>query len=310
MNSRKIWTLVVLAVLSTFAIFASFRRQSPPPRIRDLSGGVTVQRQRIDRAIETAGALSLEEAIASLGQYNESYELAGLASMTSSSFGYCKMNSMLADRRISRIFEHLQSLSANEASEKSQQIFGDQFAIFTKEWLDFVKTGGRPRTGPPHHAASAALLYCSFFCSSETLDAKIRLWNDTITTPEFEQMVGIQIHNPSRLIDRLFLLNLLVISGHKQQKSTSQLNKELELLCAKISGDANPFLQVTQMRMFKWNAETLDTDFTHRTRGIPASGNAVLLELPGFADPDAWLSLENPEVVAQFLDCIRRWRDR
>ena len=89
---------------------------SPPPKIRDLSGGAKIQRQRIDRAINTASAVSVDEAIASLSEYNESYELAGLATMTSSSLGYCFMNSMLADRRISKIFEHLSSLPANEAN--------------------------------------------------------------------------------------------------------------------------------------------------------------------------------------------------
>lgn len=230
--------------------------------------------------------------------------------MTSSSLGYCFMNSMLADRRISKIFEHLSSLPANEADAKAQQIFDDQFALFVKEWRNFVKNRGIPLTGPPHHAASAGLLLCSSFCSKETLNSKIQRWNDTMTQPEFEQNDGVKYGERGRLIDRVFHLNLLVIAGQNYGKSVSQLNKELDSLCQKISGNGKPFLQVTQMRMFKWSAETLDTDFTHRTRGVPASGNAVLLELPGFADANSSLRLQNADVTEQLLNCVRTWRDR
>ncbi len=310
MKSQVIWILVVLFVLSTFAIFTFRRAENPPPKIRDLSGGAKIQRQRIDRAIGTARAVNVDEAIMSLSQYNESFELAGLASMTSSSLGSCFMNSMLADRRISKIFEHLSSLPAKEADVKAQQIFDDQFAIFVKEWQNFAKKRGVPRTGPPHHGASAGLFLCSYFSSKETLDSKIQRWNDTIRQPEFEQLDGVQVHATTRFIDRLFLLNLLVLSGHRQKRSISQLNSELESICQKINEDKAWYPQVTQMRMFKWSAETMDTDFTYRTRGVPASGNSVLLELPGFANANSSLFLQIPDVAEQLLNCVRTWRDR
>ena len=228
MKSRIIWALAVVVVLSILAVFTYRRRENPPPKIRELSGGAKIQRQRIDRAINTASAVSVDEAIASLSEYNESYELAGLATMTSSSLGYCFMNSMLADRRISKIFEHLSSLPANEADAKAQQIFDDQFALFVKEWRNFVKNRGIPLTGPPHHAASAGLLLCSSFCSKETLNSKIQRWNDTMTQPEFEQNDGVKYGERGRLIDRVFHLNLLVNAGQKYGKSVSQLNKVRE----------------------------------------------------------------------------------
>lgn len=137
------------------------------------------------------------------------------------------------------------------------------------------------------------------------MDSKIKRWNTVLGQPEFERSSC-----RTRLIDPLFHLNLLVISGNKHGRSVSQLNKELGTLCKKIYGEEKPFLQVTQMRMFQHSAETLETDFTHRTRGVPASGNAVLLELPGFASPFSSLHLQNVEVADQFLNCIRTWRDR
>lgn len=163
MKSRVIWTLAVMVVLSIMAIITYRRRENPPPRIRDLSGGAKIQRQRIDRAINTASTVSVDEAIASLRKYNESYELAALAGQSPASKGKVYMNCMLGDRRISKIFEHLMSLPATEANAKAQQIFEDHLASLQKEWQNFAKIGGLQRTGPPHHAASAGLFFCSFF---------------------------------------------------------------------------------------------------------------------------------------------------
>jgi hypothetical protein len=311
MKARVIWTLAVMVVLSIVAVFTYRRRENPPPKFRDLSGGAAIQRQRIGRSIETTGRLNVEEAIASLSQYNVTYELAGLSKMTPSSPGICFMNSMLADRRISKIYSHLSLLPVTVADAKAQKIFENHFAIFVNEWRTFAKNGGVfPNTGPPHHAASAGLFLCSLFRSIKTSDFNIQRWDDTLRQAEFEQIKLVQMFEPSRLIVRVFHLNLIVLSGHRHRRSVIQLNQELQKLCQKISGNNVPFLQITKMRVFKWNAETLDTDFTHRTRGIPASSNAVLLELPGFADPNAWLRLENPDVVEQFVNCIRTWRDR
>ena len=305
MKSKLIWALVVLVVLPIVAIFAYRRRENPPPKIRDLSGGLKIQRQRIDRAINTADELSVNEAISSLSEYNESFELAQLAGKSSASLGFLKINCMLGDRRISKIFEHLKSLPATVADAKAQRIFEDHLTILQKEWQKLAKTGGLPGTGPPHHATSAGAFFCSFFSSKEIFDSKIKRWNALLGQPEFERL-----RYPTRLIEPLFHMNLLVISGHKHGKSVSQLNKELAPLCEKIWGEEKPSVQVTQMRMFQHNAETLETDFTHRTLGVPASGNAVLLELPGFASPFSSLHLQNVEVADQFLNCIRTWRDR
>ena len=310
MKFRVIWAFATMVILSIVAVFIVHSRETPPPKIRDLSGGAKVQRQRIDRAIETAEALNVDEAIVSLSQYNESYELAGLAGQSPSSMYTLFMNTMLADRRISKIFEFLLSLPATEADVKAQQIFENHVATLHKEWQHFVTKPGRPQTGPPHHAASAGLLLCSFFCSNETLDSKIQRWNDTLRQPAFEKFDSPTLPFPRRLIDPLFHLNLLVISGHKHGKSVSLLNNELKSLCRKITGDAEPFLQVTQMKMFKWSAETLDTDFTHRTRGVPASGNSILLELSGFTNSKSCSYLRDSDVAEQCLNSVRTWRNR
>jgi hypothetical protein len=321
MKSRVLGWLALLIVLSCVAFLWSRRREVAPPKIRDISGGAKTQRERIDRAIATAGNLNIDEAISSLSQNNDAFGLAGLASLSPASPGHCFMKSILADRRISKIFEHLSSLPAKEADNRSQKIFEEHFSTLHEKWKEWGSSKTRtvgtllnsknwPKTAAPHHAASAGLFLCSYFCSREVLDSNINRWNDTLGAPDFENLDGIQMHTPTRMIDPLFHLNLLVISGHRHQRSVKQLNKDLESLCQKIHARKIPFLQVTQMKMFKWNAETLDTDFTHVTRGIPASGNSVLLELPGFADPNSSLDVSDPDVAKLCENCIRTWRDR
>ncbi len=315
MKYRVIWLLGILVVLFFSAISMYRRRENPPPKIRDISGGAKIQRQRIDRAIATAEVLNVDQAISSLSHYNESYELASFAQFSPASGGKCFTKAMFADRRISKVFEFLTSVSATEADTRSQQIFEEHFAMLLEKWREWVdskqkKVETMPMTGAPHHAASAGLFLCSYFCSRDTLDRKINRWNEVLGSVEFNKIDGIQKYTPSRRIDPLFHLNLLVISGHRRQKSVRQLNSELKTLCQKIAPGDEPFLQVTQMRMFKWNAETLETDFTHITRGIPASVNSVFLELPGFADPDAYIDVGNSDVAKMCENCIRTWRDR
>ena len=67
-------------------------------------------------------------------------------------------------------------------------------------------------------------------------------------------------------------------------------------------------IQAKTVNVFKWNAETLDTDFTHVTRGIPASTNSILLELPGFSDPNSWHRVRDKQVFAALEQTFNTWR--
>jgi hypothetical protein len=299
MQSRFIYTIAIGIIFLSVETALSWQQDLAPPNSRD----------RIERAIGTAGRLDVDQAIVSLSEYNESYELAELAGKSSASTGVVYVNSILADRRVSKIFEHLSSLPAHEADAKAQQIFDGHLDSLVRVWKVFVAKGELQHIGPPHHATSAGLFLCSFFCSSETLHSKIQIWNDSLRKPEFSKFDHSKLVWPHRLIDPMFQLNLVLISGSRRRKSIGQLNTQLAILCQKITGDAEPFLQVIQMKLFKWSAETLDTDFTHRTRGVPASENTILLELPGFASNDAWYRLSRPSVAEQCLNCVRAWSD-
>lgn len=307
--SQKKLLLAVLVVLSVFAASA-FSQQQNLPQKSGLSGGATNQRQRIDRAIDTAMLMTVEEAIQSLNKHNESYQLAHLSTLTPASPGRCFMNSMRGDRRICKIFEHLLSLPPKEADKEAQSMFDNQFPIFVDEWRKGVRQSGFPKTGPHHHSLSAGLFFCSYFCSKDDLDSRIQKWNETLRKPEFEQSESGKLFAPSRVIDPMFHLNLLVISGYRHQKSIAELNRDLETVCKKIAGEGKPFLQATQLSFYKSYAETTDTDFTHITRGAPASDTQLLIEIPGFASHDASLNLQIPDRWDPCLATVQAWRDR
>ena len=309
MNKTIIAAVVFLLILLS-AFLAYRRNDKSPPKFYDLSGGAKIQRQRIDRVTETARILDIDKAIESLSQYSESFELALLSGLSPASKGKVMMNCMRGDRRVLKIFEHLLSLPSKEADAKSREIFEMHFSTLHRSWLDLMPNGGLPKTGPPHHAASAGLLFCSFFCSPELLDAEIKRWDEILGSPEFRKNDVGSIPTPAKLLDPLFRLNLLVISGQRKGRSVTRLNEDLEAVCQKITGDVKPFLQASQMTMFKWSAETLNTDFTHVTRGVPASGNSAILVLPGFADHDSVFNLWDRDVASLCENCIRTWRDR
>lgn len=297
--------LVVLTVLGTTGVTARGYCQSSG-RI-GISGGASEQRARIDRAIDSAGALSIEDAISSLSEYNEQFELAGLASLSSSSPRRLFINQLLADRRISKIFGHLLSLPVAVASSQAEKIFDDKFATFRSEWKRFASGDDVVgKLGPCHHAASAGLLLCAYFCPPELLDEKLALWDKAMADKEFEEIQGVWHLSPNRFIDPLFHLNLLVISGDRKGVPLEPLKEDLDRITREMVETS--FCRITNLRLFKWDAETMDTDFTHVTRGVPSSGNSVLCELPGFSNPNASLYLQKPERAAQLEDVIQVWR--
>lgn len=313
MNQAKRWVFFIVFIMLFLTLYLIYRRNNTEnPSREDLSGGATVQRQRIDRAIDTASGLSAAEAIDSLHVYSESYALALGASLSPASLGVCYLNQVLADRRASKIFEYFLSLDNEDASQRAVWMFDSKLELLRRYWQtqaeDYTDTESFINLGPTHHATSVAAFFCSYFCSPDVLDEKLQQWDAALNTDAINQIEGVTITAPSRFVDPLFRLTLLAISGNRSGASIDHLNKELDLLSRKITGNSEPFLQAKTVNVFKWNAETIETDFTHVTRGIPASTNSILLELPGFSDPNSWHRVIDKQVFAALEQTINTWR--
>ncbi len=311
MPSSSRWFTLITSSFVLIAIFLAYRRISVrKPMSRDTSGGAVVQRERIDRAIDTASRLNAESAIAELHEYSESYELAQLASLSPSSLGICYIKQVLADRRVSKVFEKLQSLNSEDSSEQASKVFDSKLALLEREWNTQAngQHEGVGNLGALHHATSVAAFLCSYFCPPAVLKEKLNSWDASVSADAIERIEGVELMAVNRFADPLFRLNLLVISGVRNGASVEDLNKELDSITRQITGDSKPFLQVESVNLFKWDAETLDTDFTHITRGVPASGNFILLELPGFPDPNSSLFLQDKQVFTAVEHTIDTWR--
>ena len=306
-QNLRLPVLVLLAALLALGV-AIKRNYSQSPAVGDIDGGLPIHRERIDRVISHTSSLDIEQAVASLASYNESYELAQLASLSPSSLQVHFFRQVLADRRACKIFEYLLSLPREDAARKAEKIFDQQFGKVLSNWQSMSVTRGIEVDNPAHHAALVGLFLCSYFCPPDVLDDKIDLWSTSMSEESFDRIDGVELAAGHRYIDRLFHLNLLVISGQRAGASTDKLNTELREFSKKLTGDPEPFLQVSDLKVFKWNAETTDTDFTHITRGVPASGNSVLLELPGFADPNSIFKLNDQQVYDHLVQTISNWR--
>ncbi|MDA0812868.1 MAG: hypothetical protein O3C21_10830 [Verrucomicrobia bacterium] len=307
-NKSRLFGVLLLTAGILAIVGAVVRNSSIPPGKRDISGGLEIQRSRIDRAISMVEAVPIDEAVNSMATYDEAFELAQLASLSPSSRHKHFISQILSDRRGSKIFEAILALPPDKASLKSNEIFHGQFKKLVAEWNRFARMKGHESTESAHHAASFGIFLCSYFCDPQTLDRNLELWDKTMTAPIYDEIEGVKLLASSRFIDPLFRLNLLVISGSRNGASVVDLNKELDVLTRKISGDSRAFLEVRNLNLFRSNAETLDRDLTSMIRGVPASANSILLELPGFSDPNSAIFLKDEQVVAVLTDTINAWR--
>jgi hypothetical protein len=281
--------------------------------MRDLSGGAIIQRKRIDEFIRSTSELSVERAIESLNENGETFGVVSLAALSPTSLGRCYIKQVLADRRVTRVFQHLEEQPAHLAASAANDIFEDKLEIMVANWKQMALGGSNSadsfaRLGPDHHAASVGLFFCSYFCSPNVFDEKLHKWDEQMNATVFDQIDGVQFLSNNRLIDPLFRINLLVISGSRNRASIDALNRELEVMSGKITGDSKPIFEITKLNLFTWDAETLDTDFTNVTRGVPASADSVLMQLPGFADANSGAYLQDEQVLSQLVKTISKWR--
>jgi len=307
MKQRLPLFLLLIAILSA-AILAVRRHYTTHPVTRDLSGGAKVQRERIDRFIGSTSEMNVELAIESLNDNGETFGVVSLAALSPSSLGRCYIKQVLADRRASKIFQHLTKLPSEKSSDFASGMFDAKLAMMTENFKQMARGDVDPndsvaKLGPDHHAASVGLFFCSYFCTPRVLDEKLQKWDSQMNTPEISKIDGVQYLSLNRFIDPLFRINLLVISGSRNgATSIETLSSELEKIAQKVIGaNHNPFFPISKLNMFKWDAETLDTDFTNVTRGVPASGNSILIQLPGFADSNSGAYLEDEQVFSGVL---------
>ncbi len=310
---------LVVALFAALMIFtlsiAFFRKVSQRPVVTLSAGQPSVQRQRIDQSIETVADMSIAEAIQSLSEYNETYELANLSSLSSASFGVLYINQIRGDRRVTKIWQYLSKLPKEQAAAIAEKMADDKIRDFHQLYVNREQNRvlSRVLRGPKRHAASAALFFCSYFCSPDVLDAKMQLWDRLMGSSDFAAFHGPIGDTPFSLLryDPLFGANLLVISGTRQGKSVAELNRRLAAWDPDRQPGFDSKLQVSTASLFKSDAATFDTDFTAVTRGHPVNPSDELASFPAFLDPDLELRYRTTDdsFEPNFRRFLLKWRD-
>lgn len=270
---------------------------APIPK-RDLSGGATIQRKRIETFIKNTAAMDCERALASLSEPSEDFNVAYLAGLTNLPTPPIVMRQILADRRVAKIYEELAKLPADQACEKATRAFDGKLQKHEEEFGKWCNGTSKYQLYPAFHphAASATLFLCASFCSTETFQQKFDSWYARLGQPQFDNGGA---SKRCRYPDPLFAVNLLVLVAEKQGQSLEELN-------AKLTDTATKFdvrlPKAQELKFFRWNAHTNDTDFTHVHRGVAFDPTAIMTEVTGFAShpPSAFGS--DAERTQQVID--------
>lgn len=310
---RRTFFVSLLLLLSLLIILSIPRHSVPKPKNRDLSGGATIQRKRIDNFIDSTARISFDGAVEELNKNGEIFAMIVLAGLSSSSPDRSFLNQVRADRRVSKIYQHLKSLPATTASDQAVKIFDAKLKLLEETWhLAASKKAFNhelmEKVGPDHHAASAALFLCSLFCSSDITNQKMREWDRVMDTPDYDHIQEVSALRSNRRLDPIFRLNLLIICGYRKGASIGELKLRLASLSKMITGTEEPILNIEMVRLYNWDAETLDTDFTHVVRGVPASGKSTLVEFPGLPDCNVSYCLHDQQSFDAVETLINGWQ--
>ena len=282
----------------------------------DLSGGVSVQRARIDWFIEDTASMELDELIESLDESEHlGYQLTQFATISHGSFNPpVRMLGVLADRRVAKIYEILSEQDEALASRTAASVFDEKLKTYADQ-LAKCRSGKTDcqhvLTRAPEHAVSAALFLCARFCSRELFMDKLESWYATFpgAKRDLASMVS------GGLPDALLELNLLLYVMHRNGASVDDLNERLKDASRKPGTPSfpprivqeYPPIQLGLLPFSRSDAHTNATDFTHVTRGVPADKQAILAEVPGF---DNWPSTPffvDADEQARVLKIVRSW---
>jgi hypothetical protein len=277
---------LIALILVLNLLFISYYFRGPESEVaraeltRDLSGGVPIQRRRIDRFIETTAPMSFDDAARSLNEYTEGYELAMQATLAHGTVnpGVILLE-ILADRRVAKLYEMLAQEPKRDAALKCAALFQEKLRVHVEQTKQF-RSGTHPdpvryMSAVHLHAATAALFLCAHFCDKKTFLACLDKWHAEFPG-DSRSMPGVIV---SGLPETLFELNMLLLILEKEGTSRAELNTWLAEL-----GTQFGFEQATieSVPFYKWNAHTNNTDFTHIHRFVPTDDEALLMEIPGF----------------------------
>ncbi len=284
-RQRKILHLaaaVVLAVsflvLNVFLLKGVGRNATPlpsrpPATTAPPDGGDPYQRGRIDRVIASVGVMDLDQCAADLSQYNHNFEMAFVSGLPSLPImPLSRLKQTLADRRTSRLYEHLTALHESQRAGRADALVREKLTALRDYCGRAPEDSSAALDGVYPHAADVSLFLCAVFCDVDEFLSVTDEWvKDDDAEPDFGRP------------DELYLMSLYLMVLHdKRGESLDSLNTRLEELGMAMEMEM-PVLKYHDF--YKWNAHTNNTDFTHRHLGVATDSASKLRTVAGF---DFW----------------------
>ncbi len=289
---RKMAGLVVLLIvglvqLGAWKLYRASRQDSakldeyasPAERSRVLAAGAPIQRKRIDAFIEqTRSYATFDETADAISQPVDVVFAAGMH--PSDSVPSTTYLSVLADRRVAKLFAFLDTIPTDEASRKAVELFDSKLAAheagivkIVADWRDGDGKVEPVPLGANYHALAASLFLCGAFCDGPAVSRKASEWHenigrqadDVVADPNLEQLEAeiVQYGRP----EKLYLFNVYVLVLDRNACLPAE---DIE----QTIGRRVPRLE--RIPFSAWDAHTNAFDFTKLHRGVPVDDSKTL----------------------------------
>ena len=292
MHARQVIAALVALLLCTFATAAA---QDDTQLARKPSA----RQQQVDRFTESTGAMSYAELAASLNKYSEGYELVQMAGLTPGPTPMVRMQQVLADRRLAKMYEILSKEGPEVAAERATALFSEKLKRQIEETR--LTRAQDPKADPSFgtavhlHAVNAALFLCAITCDKTTVLKNLDEWHAAFPGDD-QRTPG---PDSSGLPDSLFVLNIYLLLLHRDGASQAELKQRVDELKREFGRGDDDSFRFEMLRFYRWNTQTNEWD----------DDKKVLLQVPGFRDWALWLGLsgQKPDEIKRLMARGRSW---
>lgn len=323
MMGRLRLALGILAVCSFAALNVYLLATPAPqlPRVPSLQaprpdGGLPAQRQRIDKIIDSVAAMDYAQLVEDLSQYNERFEVAQAAGLSSAITGVSAhtLRQVLADRRAMKLYELLQSSSAEEQKRAPLKLFRAKMQLH-RELCAKPLNESLAMSEANYHALNVALFLCAMFCDPDDVVAECDEWvacDDAVgvvLVPSDEELDLEELTESSDPVvpgpDMLFVASVYTIMLTERNLMPEDILRQRVVDLRETMDFALPPL--VKFNLYRTSAHTTELDFLHRHRAVSPDSSALAATIIGFDDWERggllW-RLDKTKVAAQKL---RSW---
>lgn len=275
--------LVGVATSVVVAVWVRSEPPAPPPFVGDVSGGVPIQRGRIDDFIERISKESYAETVANLN-FHEDYVLRTDQLHYPGHSDTYLTEICLANRRLARIYEHLMKLSESERGREAMMLFDKSIADF-RDKANLILTRweeGNPPKDPQElfgkdrslkgyrWALAGSQFLCVVGCS---LKDCISCY-DRMNTLRDELKARVEA-DPKRLSGPYIEIDYL-LTPSRFEVNLARIVFTRFFDVADMDAFMPTDMEATETPFFAWNAHTNQQDFTHQRRGVPTDDSRIL----------------------------------